>query len=165
MLIPSVVLGIVAVILLVVGYQKGGGQHIVGLKTALSLLLQVLPLLVFSFIIAGMVQELVPSEVISRWIGTESGFRGIVTGMMVGMATPGGPFISMPIAAGFLRAGAGVATMVSYMTAWSLMGIHRLPIEVGVLGWKFLLVRLACVFFFPLVAGLLAHTFFSRVHI
>jgi uncharacterized membrane protein YraQ (UPF0718 family) len=71
----------------------------------------------------------------------------------------------MPIAAGLLRTGAGVGTMVAFMTAWSLLGVHRLPMEVGVLGWKFALIRLACVFFFPPIAGLIANRFFSGVSV
>ena len=165
MLTTNIILGLIAVVLLFIGYQKGGGQHIAGLKVAAGLLLQVAPLLVFSFIIAGMVQELIPGEVISNWIGAESGFRGIVTGALAGAMTPGGPFISMPIAAGFLRTGAGAATMVAFMTSWSLIAIHRLPMEIGILGWKFMLVRLACVFLFPFLAGLFAHLFFSRVQV
>ena len=165
MVIPTIILGVMAITLLIIGYMKGGGQHIAGLKVAASLLLQIAPLLVLSFIVAGMIQELVPTEIISKWIGEGSGFRGIFTGAAAGMITPGGPFISMPLAAGFLRTGASVATMVSFMTAWSLMSIHRMPMEVGILGWNFLLVRVACIIFVPFLAGLIAHVFFSRVQI
>ncbi len=68
MLIPTIVMGVIAIVLLVIGYQKGGGAHILGLKSAGNLLLQIVPLLIFAFIIAGMVQVLIPYEVISRWV-------------------------------------------------------------------------------------------------
>jgi uncharacterized membrane protein YraQ (UPF0718 family) len=156
-------MGALAVILVFISYQKG--VHLQGLKASGNMLLQIVPLLIFAFIVAGMLQSLVPPEIISRWVGAESGFRGIFTGTAVGIITPGGPWISMPIAAGFLRTGAGVGTMVAFMTAWSLMGVHRLPLEAGIIGWKFMLIRLACVFFFPFIAGLIANTFFSRINI
>jgi len=35
--------------------------------------------------------------------------------------------------------------------------------EVGVMGWEFTLIRLACTFFFPPIAGLIANILFSRV--
>ncbi len=116
MLIPTIIMGVIAIVLLVIGYQKGGGEHILGLKSAGNLLLQIIPLLIFAFIIAGMIQVLVPTEMISKWVGAESGFRGILIGTVIGGFMPGGPFISLPIAAGLLRVGASVGTMVALLT-------------------------------------------------
>ena len=163
MLIPTIIMGVIAIVLLVIVYQRGGGEHILGLKLAGNLLLQIIPILIFAFIIAGMIQVLVPTEMISRWVGVESGFRGILIGTVVGGFIPGGPYVSLPIAAGLLRTGAGIGTMVALITAWSLLAFSRLPIEIGLMGWKFTLIRLACVFFFPPIAGLIANKFFSGV--
>jgi uncharacterized membrane protein YraQ (UPF0718 family) len=163
MLIPTIIMGVIAVILLYIGYQKGGGEHILGLKAGGNMLLQIAPLLIFAFIIAGMIQVLLPTETISRWIGTESGFRGLLIGTVAGGLAPGGPYVSLPIAAGLLRAGASVGTMVAFLTAWSLWAVTRLPLEVGLMGWQFTLIRLACTFFFPPIAGLIANRLFSGI--
>ena len=165
MLIPTIIMGVIAIALLIIGYQRGGGEHILGLKSGGTLLLQILPLLIFAFIIAGMVQVLVPTEVISKWVGTESGLRGILIGTVVGGFMPGGPMTCLPIAAGLLRVGASVGTMVAFLTAWSLWAFSRLPLEIGILGWQFTLIRLACTFFFPPIAGLIANTFFSHISV
>jgi len=165
MLIPTIIMGVLAIALLYIGYQKGGGEHIVGLKSAGNLLVQIIPLLIFAFIVAGMIPILIPQEMISRWVGVESGFRGILVGSIMGSLSPGGPFVSMPIAAGLLRTGASIGTMVAFITAWSLLAASRLPLEIGLLGWKFALIRLACVFFFPPVAGLIANRLFSGVDV
>ena len=165
MLIPTIVMGVIAITLLYIGYQKGGGEHILGLKSAGSMVLQIIPLLIFAFIVAGMVQVFVPTEMISKWIGGESGFRGILIGSAMGGLMPGGPYVSMPIAAGFLRLGASVGTMVAFLTAWSLWAFARLPLEIGIMGWKFTLVRLACTFFFPPIAGLIANRLFSGISV
>ena len=163
MLVPTIIMAIIAIVLLFIGYQKGGGEHIEGLKLGGEILIQIIPLLIFAFIVAGMIQVLIPAKIISRWVGRESGFRGILIGSIIGGFTPGGPFISLPIAAALLRAGAGIGTMVAYMTGWSLLAFSRLPLEIGLLGWKFTAIRLACTFFLPVVAGLLANLFFSRM--
>ncbi len=165
MLIPTIIMGVIAIVLIFISYQKGGGEHILGLKAAGNLLLQIIPLLIFAFIVAGMIQVLIPQEIITRWVGVESGFRGILLGTAFGALTPGGPFVSMPIAAGLLRTGASIGTMVAFMTGWSLLGISRMPMEIGLMGWKFTLVRLACVFFFPPIAGLIANRLFSGVNV
>jgi uncharacterized membrane protein YraQ (UPF0718 family) len=165
MLIPTIIMGVAAVVLLYIGYQKGGGEHLMGLKSAGNLLLQIIPLLVLAFIVAGMIQALVPVQLISRWIGAESGLRGILIGTLMGGIAPGGPYVSMPIAAGLLRVGASTGTMVAFLTSWSLWAVTRLPMEIGIMGWKFTLIRLACTFFFPPIAGLLANLLFPRTSV
>ncbi len=161
MLVPTLIMGIFVVILLIFGYSKGQGQHVAGLKAAYRMTIEILPLLILAFIVAGMVQVLLPRELLSRWIGEESGMRGIFIGTLAGGLTPGGPYVSLPLVAGLLRAGAGVGTMVAFLTAWSLWAVARMPMEIGILGWKFTVVRFLCVFFFPPIAGFLAQTFFS----
>jgi uncharacterized membrane protein YraQ (UPF0718 family) len=161
MLIATTILGILALILVLIGYFKGQGQHISGMRSGLTMTIEVLPLLIFAFIVAGMVQVLLPHELLAKWVGAESGLRGILIGTVAGGLSPGGPFVSLPIAAGLLRAGAGIGTMVAYLTAWSLWALARLPLEVGIMGWKFVLIRLASTFFFPPIAGFIAQSCFS----
>ena len=161
MLVPTIIMGICAVILIVIGYFQGEGQHVKGLKTAFTMTLELLPLLFFAMILAGMIQVLLPKQLLSQWVGAESGMKGIFIGTIAGGIMPGGPYVSLPLAAGLLRAGAGIGTMVAFLTAWSLWAIARLPLEFGILGWKFTLVRLACTFIFPPIAGVIAHVFFS----
>ena len=165
MLIPTMIMGVIAIVLVFIGYQRGGGEHITGLKSAGTMLIQITPLLIFAFVLAGMIPTIIPQEVISRWVGVESGFRGLLIGTALGSITPGGPFVSMPIVAGLLRTGASIGTMVAFMTAWSLLAVARLPMEVGLMGWKFTLIRLACTFFFPPIAGLIANRIFSNVNV
>ncbi len=162
MLVPTIIMGVLAIALLAAGFYKGEGQHVEGLKSAGQMTFEILPLLIFAFIIAGMVQVLIPHEVLARWVGEESGWRGIFIGTVAGGLSPGGPYVSLPIAAGFLRAGAGVGVMVAYLTGWSLWAVSRLPMEVGILGWKFTLIRLVSTFFFPPIAGFIAQALFSK---
>ncbi len=156
MLIPTIIMGVLAVILLTVGYLKGEGQHIIGFNTALKMLIDVLPLLFLAFTVAGMVQILIPKEVLSKWVGTESGLRGIIVGTIAGGLAPGGPYVNLPVAATLLKSGASIGTTVAFLTGWSLWAFSRLPMEVGIMGWRFVLIRLASTFFFPPIAGLIA---------
>jgi len=163
MLIPTIVMAVIAIVLLILGYSRGQGEHISGMKFALNLLIQVLPLLIFSFIVAGMVRSIVPMEFLSNWVGARSGLRGIFIGTVAGGISPGGPYVSLPIMAVLLQSGASIGTTVAFLTGWSLWAVARLPMEVGILGWKFTLVRLASTFFFPPVAGLIAQALFGGV--
>ncbi len=164
MLIPTIIMGAIAIALILIGYFRGQGQHITGLKAALSMTIEILPLLIFAFIVAGMMQTLIPNEIISKWIGEGSGLRGIFIGTVAGGIMPGGPYVSLPVAGGFLRTGASIGTIVAFLTGWSLWAIARLPMDIGILGWKFTLVRLTCTFFFPPIAGLLANALFGKIN-
>ena len=161
MLVPTIIMGALAIALLLIGYYRGQGQHIVGVKSALNMTIEILPLLAFAFIVAGMVQVLLPRELLSKWVGVESGMRGIIIGAVAGGLSPGGPFVNLPLAAALLRSGASVGTMVAFLTGWSLWAVSRLPMEVGILGWKFTLIRIASTCFFPPIAGLVAQSFFG----
>ncbi|MBN2406183.1 MAG: permease [Elusimicrobia bacterium] len=159
MLIPTIIMGVIAVLLFIFAAARGSGEQITAVRNAARLMLDITPMLVFAMLIAGLVQVLIPREALTAWIGSGAGFRGILLGSLAGTLTPGGPYVNMPIAAALLNAGAGAGTMVAFISSWSLLSLSRLPIEVGILGWRFTLLRIACVFFFPPIAGLLADLF------
>jgi len=165
MIIPTAVMALLAFILMVIAYHRGQGEHWTGLKSAWQMTIQVLPLLLLAFVVAGMIQAMLPKEVVSRWIGSESGFRGILIGTVAGALTPGGPYVSLPVVAGLLKSGAGIPTMVAFLTAWSLWAVNRIPMEVGILGWKFTLIRVASTLIFPPIAGIIARTLFSGARV
>lgn len=165
MLVPTIIMAALAIVLVVIGHRRGGGSEIQGLKFAFVLLAEMLPLLVFALIVAGMIQVLVPKELLARWVGAESGMRGILLGTVAGGLSPGGPYVNLPLAAGLMQAGASVGTMVAFLTGWSLWAVSRLPMEVGLLGWKLTAIRVAATFFFPPIAGLLAQRLFGGVRV
>lgn len=161
MLVPTIIMAALAIVLFVVARVKGEGRDMQGLLSAAKMTAQVLPLLIFAFIVAGMAEVLLPREALERWVGADSGARGIILGSIAGGLCPGGPYVSMPIAAGFLKAGAGIGTMVAFMTAWSLWAVARLPLEVGIMGWRFAAIRFASTFFVPPLAGWIASAVFG----
>jgi len=156
MLIPTVIMGLIAAALLLVGYRQG--LHAKGVTLAGQMIVQMLPILIFALIIAGMIQVLISKETLSVWIGEQSGIRGIFLGTVAGTLSPGGPFMCLPLAAGFIRAGAGAGTVVAYLTGWSLLSLARLPMEIGILGWRITVIRVLSVLIFPPIAGLLAQS-------
>jgi len=160
MLIPTLIMGVIAVVLFVVGYCRG--QHMVGIKSACKMGIEILPILFFAFIVAGMIQVLLPQELMAKWIGGESGMKGVFIGTVAGALSPGGPYVTFPIAAGFMRAGASVGTIVAFLAGWSLWSLLRLPIEVGILGWRLTMIHFMSVFVFPPMAGFIA-LFLSKI--
>lgn len=163
MLLPTVIFGILAVVLVAVGYYQGEEKHILGVTWGLNMTVKVLPLLVFALIVAGMVQMLVPQQSIADWVGQESGLKGIFIGTLAGCLTPGGPIVCFPIVVGLIQAGAGMGPTVAYITAWALWGISRIPLEIGLIGFKFIVIRVTSTLFFPPLAGIIAEYLFGDV--
>lgn len=154
MFITTIVMAILSVIAFYFAYRSG--RHVEGLMISKNLLLQVTPLLVFAFILAGMAQVLIPAELIAKWIGEESGFKGIIIGSLVGGFLPGGPYVTLPIIVGLAKIGASVPVLVATITGWSLIALARLPMDIGILGPRLALIRLASTFMLAPLAGLLA---------
>jgi len=62
-----------------------------GLKSGLTMTLEILLLLILAFTVAVMVQGLLLHQLLSKWGGAESGMRGMLSGTIAGGFTPGGP--------------------------------------------------------------------------
>jgi uncharacterized membrane protein YraQ (UPF0718 family) len=141
----------------VAAYLKAPELAEQGLKSGLYLFVEILPRMISAFVLAGLIQALVPTDVITHWMGTESGFRGIFVGMLLGALTPGGPMMQFPIVASLYRSGVSIGPLVSYLTAWSLLGFQRLIMwEFPFLGLKVVIVRMVASLAFPIVAGWLS---------
>ncbi|MBI1979577.1 MAG: permease [Elusimicrobia bacterium] len=156
------IFGFIVLVLSWVAHRHDPSLMIVGWKQGMGLLLKIFPILILAFAISGLVQTLVPKEAIARWLGKESGWKGIWLGCLVGAMTPGGPYTSFPIVAALHQAGAGLGTLVAYVTAWSLWAVARLPIESALISPKFMVFRLLSSLLFPPLAGGIAHIFFSK---
>jgi uncharacterized membrane protein YraQ (UPF0718 family) len=146
-------------ILSIIAYSRG--LHIEGFKIGSKTFINILPILVACLTIAGMIQVLIPKEFFAKWLGKEAGIKGIFLGWIGGLLLPGGPLVVFPILASLYKMGTSVSCLVTLVTAWGLGSIWKLPIEVGIIGPKFCLMRLASTLILPPIAGVLARHFFS----
>jgi len=158
-LIATIVIIVLA--LVIFGFAYTRDVHVQGLRSGLRMLLSILPLLVATFAIAGFVEVLVPKEKVAEWLGDQAGLRGIMLGCLAGAVTPGGPYVSFPVVATIYHAGAGIGTVVAFITAWSLWAVGRLPLEIGLVGARVTLIRVISTLVFPPIAGLIARGLFS----
>ncbi|MEK9658703.1 MAG: permease, partial [Chloroflexota bacterium] len=93
--------------------------------------------------LAGMAQVVLPAELISRWMGNESGLTGVLIGTLVGSIVPGGPYVVVPIIGSVYNTGAGPGAIAAFVSAWSLSPITRtVMFEVPFLGGALTAARL-----------------------
>jgi uncharacterized membrane protein YraQ (UPF0718 family) len=161
---PSVlVLAGFALLFGVIAYFRDPGLPWLGAKTGFATLWFVLPRLVPALLLAGMLQVLVPQDVVSRYLGREGGMRAVLIASVAGTLTPGGPMVSVPFMVALANSGAGLAPLVAYMTSWSLFGMQRIIAwEAPLMGWHFVVVRVVPSLAFPVLAGWLVHTFYRE---
>lgn len=150
-----VLVGSLVVLCAVVAWRTGGSQRVgSALTSGATLFLSVLPNLLLGFTLAGFLYVLVPSDLVSQWMGRESGFKGLCIGTVAGMLTPGGPFTHFPILASFLSKGAAIGPVCAYIAAWALIGLNRLLVwELPILGPQVALVRFLASMWLPPLIG------------
>lgn len=142
-------------------YAVGGGALLrKGFSDAAGSMLSFAPMLLVSFLAAGMAQALIPEQWVRIYLSDQSGLRGILIGTGVGLVTPAGPLVSMPIAAALVRAGAGAGPVVAFVSSWGLLALHRLVAwEIPFLGLRLALLRYGVCVAVPVLAGLAARAF------
>ncbi len=161
--ISTLVMLTAALVLLIGVYLKAPQLANESVRASIALIVEITPRMIAAFLIAGIFQVIVPEEVIARWMGSESGFRGIFVGMVLGTLTPGGPMMQFPIIASLYNLGIGIGPLVSYLTAWAVLGFQRVIMwEIPFLGLRVVLVRLAASLVFPFLAGWFSELLWSR---
>jgi uncharacterized protein len=155
-----------AMTMLIAVYAKSPATAHQGLNATGSLLLEITPRMVAAFTLAGLFQAVVPQELIVRWMGHGSGWRGLMIGMSLGGVTPGGPMTHFPVIASLYKMGVGVGPLVAYLTAWSLFGLQRIIMwEIPFLGLKVVVIPFAVSFFFSFLAGWLCELIWNKFNV
>ena len=155
-----------ALLALVAVYWKSPDTARQGLNATGSLLLEITPRMIAAFTLAGLFQAVVPQELIVRWMGHGSGWRGLLIGMSLGGVTPGGPMTHFPVIASLYKMGVGVGPMVAYLSAWSLFGLQRVIMwEIPFLGPKIVAIRVAVSLLFPFFAGWLCEMIWHKLNV
>jgi len=155
--ISLLVLGLFVAVLIGVAHLTGGWSTVLsGLQLSSGMLKTVWLRMFLGILMAGMMQVLIPAEVIAHWMGKGSGFRGILVGTAAGAISPGGPFVNFPIVAVLQNSGAGIGPLAAYLTAWGVIPVHRTLVwELPFLEHDFVFARLLASLFAPIVVGLL----------
>ena len=127
---------------LVVAYAKDPVLPLQGLQASGRLLGGVWIELALGFVLAGLVDVLVPAVTISHWLGSEREGRGILLGWAMGLAVPGGPYLVFPVAAKLFESGASPGALIAFLTAKTLVSpVRMLTYEAPLLGWPLTLAR------------------------
>jgi uncharacterized membrane protein YraQ (UPF0718 family) len=111
------------------------------LKIAVRRFAGVLPMLAVMLILLALVTALLPDEVVVDLLGTNSGWRGIVTAAVLGSVTLMPGFLAFPLCGALLTEGASYMVLSAFTTTLMTVGILTYPLERQYLGRNVTLVR------------------------
>jgi hypothetical protein len=119
--------------------------------------INIVPRIALGVIGSGYIAAVIPQEIITGWLGPDSGWLGVLTAVIAGAATPGGPVVGFSIGAVALKAGGGTPQVIAYVTAWALFAFQRLLLwEIPFMPARFVWFRAAVSLPFPFVAAAIA---------
>ena len=144
------------IVALAVAFLRDASLPLRGLEASGRLLRGVWLDLVLGFVLAGLMDVLIPAPALSRWLGDERPGRGILIGWGAGLLIPGGPYLVFPVVANLFQKGAAPGPLISLLTAKTLVSpIRMLTYEAPLLGWPLTLARFVPGVLLPPVMGVI----------
>lgn len=119
--------------------------------------INIVPRIALGVIGSGYIAAIIPQEIITGWLGPNSGWLGVLIAVIAGAATPGGPVVGFSIGAVALKSGGGTPQVVAYVIAWALFAFQRLILwEIPFMPARFVWFRAAVSLPFPFLAAAIA---------
>jgi hypothetical protein len=119
--------------------------------------IHIVPRVALGVIGSGYIAAVIPPEIIIGWLGPNSGWFGVLSAVIAGAATPGGPVIGFSLGAVALKAGGGPPQVIAYVVAWALFAFQRLLLwEIPFMPARFVWFRAAVSLPFPFLAAAIA---------
>jgi len=113
-----------------------------------------IPRVLIGVIGSGYIAAVMPQDLITTWIGPNSGILGITIATLAGAITPGGAVVGFSVGAAALKGGGGAPQVIAYSTAWSLYALTRLiNWEVAMMPPRVVWLRAAVSVPLPFLAG------------
>lgn len=150
----NIILFISAAAGLLLSYLKDPQKTSQALKKAVNSFLNLLPSLLGTIGLIGLMLALVPREFIAGFFGNNS-WAGILVISAIGSITLLPAFIAFPLASSLLEAGASLVAVACFITTVLMVGVITAPLEIEYFGTKFTLWRNLSALFLAIIIGTL----------
>ena len=151
-----ILLAVMAATLIIIAWRHPKRLQMAGARASFELIALNMPRVAMALLAAGFLSQILPQETIAHLLGGESGMRGILIAWVIGGFTPGGPIITFPVIVALSKAGAGLPALVTFLTAWSVLGFQRvIMFELPMMGRRFVINRLIAASCLPPISGIL----------
>jgi hypothetical protein len=138
-------------------WQRGRTVLVSSAREGAMDFINIVPRIALGVIGSGYIAAIIPPEVITGWLGPNSGWSGVLAAVIAGAATPGGPVVGFSIGAVALKSGGGAPQVIAYVVAWALFAFQRLILwEIPFMPARFVWFRAAVSVPFPFLAAAIA---------
>lgn len=144
-----------AIIGLGFSFFKDRKKTLIALKKAWKAFENILPQFLVVILVVGVLLAVLNPEVISKFLGAESGWYGTVIAALIGAVTLIPPFVAFPTAAMILAAGAGLMQIGAFVSSLMMVGVVTMPIEIKYFGKKLTILRNLLAFIFSFIVALI----------
>ena len=97
------------------------------LRGGVEMFVNLFTLIVAALLLASALGALIPEEMVVRYLGKESGIRGVVAAGLLGGFLFGGPYATYPIMESVYEQGTGYPSLVAMYVGYGLISIGRVP--------------------------------------
>ena len=143
----------VTVLLLSISFFKDKQKTKLSLKKAWKAFENILPQFLVVLLLVGVLLAVLNADVISKMIGSDSGWLGVALAALVGAVTLIPGFVAFPMAAMLLQGGAGYMQIGAFVSALMMVGVVTMPIEIKYFGLKLTIWRNALAFVFSFLVA------------
>lgn len=150
----TIILYILAAGLLILSFFKDKKKTKMALVKAWKSFENILPQLLAILIMIGVLLAALNPDIISKLIGKESGWWGMVVASLLGSITLIPGFVAFPLASALLKNGAGFMQIAVFISTLMMVGIVTMPVEIKYFGKKATLTRNLLAFAFSYVIAL-----------
>jgi hypothetical protein len=138
-------------------WQRGRTVLVSSAREGTMDFINTVPRIALGVIGSGYIAAIIPQQVITGWLGPDSGWSGVLAAVIAGAATPGGPVVGFSIGAVALKSGGGAPQVIAYVVAWALFAFQRLILwEIPFMPARFVWFRAAVSVPFPFLAAAIA---------
>ena len=89
----------------------------------------------------GIMLAILTPEQISKLLGSESGWYGVLIAAAIGSITLIPGFVAFPLAAALLKSGAGYMQIAAFVSTLMMVGIVTIPMEMKTFGKRVTIMR------------------------
>ncbi|WP_094545604.1 permease [Petroclostridium xylanilyticum] len=150
----TVILYILALGLLLLSFIKDRKKTKMALKKAWKSFENILPQFLSILIIIGITLAVMSPETISKLIGEQSGWLGMIVAAVIGSITLIPGFVAFPLASALLKSGAGFMQIAVFISTLMMVGIVTIPVEMKYFGKKAAIIRNSLAFVFSFVVAI-----------
>jgi uncharacterized membrane protein YraQ (UPF0718 family) len=141
-------------ILVIVSWFLNRKKTIAGIKKGFMMFKNIALPFINILILISVALYLLPPDLIVQYLGGRTGFMGFAIAAIVGSITLIPGFISYPIAATLVRAGASYGVVATFMTTLMMVGVVTFPLEARYFGKKVAFIRNALNFVTAILLGI-----------